>query len=67
VLVAETFNDLVSGGAHSPAGRATPLSERQALAFIDRQSGTTFDPEVIEGLRLTVESPLGEAPVPAKA
>jgi putative two-component system response regulator len=67
VLVAETFNDLISGGAHSPAGRATPLSERQALAFIDRQSGTTFDPEVIEGLRLTVESPLGEAPVPAKA
>jgi putative two-component system response regulator len=67
VLVAETFNDLVTGGAHSPAGRPAPLSEHQALSFIGRQSGTTFDPEVVEGLRLMVESPLGEPPVPARA
>jgi putative two-component system response regulator len=67
VLVAEMFNDLVTSGVHTPGGRATPLSEHQALAYLDRQSGTTFDPEVIEGLRLTVEAPLGEPPVPARA
>jgi response regulator RpfG family c-di-GMP phosphodiesterase len=28
------------------------------MAYIDRQSGTTFDPEVVEGLRLMLESPI---------
>jgi len=66
VQVAESFNDFVSGAIHAPGARATPLGERQALAAIERQTGTAFDPEVIEGLRLMVESPLGEPPVPAK-
>jgi putative two-component system response regulator len=66
VLVSETFNDLIT---HGPpvAGRATPLTETAALAYIERQSATTFDPEVIEGLRLVVESPIGEPPVPIRA
>jgi response regulator RpfG family c-di-GMP phosphodiesterase len=67
VLIAETFNDVTTGGAHGPGGHSVPLSEHQALAYIDRESGTAFDPEIIEGLRLTVESPLGESPVPANA
>jgi putative two-component system response regulator len=66
VLVAETFHDAVTVGPPG-AGRATPLTETAAMAFIDRQSGTTFDPEVVEGLRLVVESPIGEPPVPARA
>ncbi len=66
VLVSETFNDAVTVGPPG-AGRATPLTELAALAYIDRQSGTTFDPEVVEGLRLVVESPLGEPAVPARA
>jgi putative two-component system response regulator len=66
VMVAEQFSDLVGGGSHGPGGRATPLSEHQALAVIERQTGTAYDPEVIEGLRLMVESPLGDVPVPAK-
>ena len=65
VHVAEAFNDAVTVGP-AGAGRSAPLSEHQALAYIDRQSGTTFDPEVVEGLRLMLESPLGEPPVPAK-
>jgi putative two-component system response regulator len=65
VLVAETFNDAVTVGPPA-SGRSTPLSELQALAYIDRQSGTTFDPEVVEGLRLMIESPVGEPPLPAK-
>jgi response regulator RpfG family c-di-GMP phosphodiesterase len=57
VLVAETFIDMVTTGI----GRApNPLSEQQALAVIDRQSGTAFDPEVIEALRLLVTTPLGQ-------
>jgi putative two-component system response regulator len=66
VLVAESFNDAVTVGPPG-AARSTPLSEHQALAYIERQSGTTFDPEVVEGLRLMVESPIGELSVPAKA
>ena len=66
VLVAEVFNDLVTLGPPSPT-RSTPLTEPAAIAYIDRQSGTTFDPEVVEGLRLMIESPVAEPPVPAKA
>ncbi len=65
VLVAETFNDAVTTGPPG-SSRTTPLSEVQALAYIDRQSGTTFDPEVVEGLRLMVESPIGDPLLPAK-
>lgn len=66
VAVAEMFYDMTTTGAFGPGGGKTaPLSELQALAYIDRQSGTTFDPEVIEGLRLVVESPMGD-PVPGK-
>jgi putative two-component system response regulator len=65
VLVAETFNDAVTSGPPGSA-RSTPLSEPQALAYIDRQSGTTFDPEVVEGLRLMVESPTGDPPQSVK-
>jgi putative two-component system response regulator len=65
VLVAETFSDAVTLGPPG-AGRTTPLTEHAAMAYIDRQSGTTFDPEVVEGLRLMIESPIGE-PVPARA
>jgi response regulator RpfG family c-di-GMP phosphodiesterase len=61
VAVAEMFYDMTTTGPFIPAGgKSQPLSEPQALAYIDRQSGTTFDPEVVEGLRLFVESPLGE-------
>ena len=66
VQVSETFNDAVTVGPPG-SGRGTPLTEVAALAFIDRQSGTTFDPEVVEGLRLVIESPLGEPAVPARA
>jgi len=65
VFVAETFNDAVTVGPPG-SGRSAPLNEHQALAYIDRQSGTAFDPEVVEGLRLVVESPVGEPPVSAK-
>ena len=66
VAVAEMFYDMTTTGPHQPGGaRPVPLSEPQALAYIDRQSGTTFDPEVVEGLRLVVESPMGD-PVGAK-
>ena len=63
VAVAETFNDMTTVGPYTVGGRATPLSEKQALAYIDRQSGTAFDPEVVEGLRLVVESPAIGDPV----
>ena len=65
VLVAEVFNDATTVGPPG-TGHKTALSELQALAYIDRQSGTTFDPEVVEGLRLMVETPLGEPSVTAK-
>jgi response regulator RpfG family c-di-GMP phosphodiesterase len=65
VLVAETFNDAVTVGPPG-SGRSAPLSELQAMAYIDRQSGTTFDPEVVEGMRLMLESPVGEPSVSAK-
>jgi putative two-component system response regulator len=66
VAVAEMFCDLTTTGPFVPgAGKSQPLSEPQALAAIDRQSGTTFDPEVVDGLRLVVESPLGD-PVTVK-
>ena len=66
VAVAEVFHDMTTVGPLQPGGgRPTPLSEIQALAYIDRQSGTAFDPEVVEGLRLVVESPLGD-PITAK-
>ena len=64
VAIAEAFNDVTTHGVYAPGGRSTPLTEHQAIAYLDRQSGTTFDPEVIEGLRLVVESPLGDVPVP---
>jgi putative two-component system response regulator len=58
VSVAEVFHDAVTVGV----GRTpTPLSEPQALAFIERQTGTAFAPEVVEALRLLVTSPLGQA------
>ncbi len=57
VFVAETFNDAVTTGPPG-SSRTAPLSEVQAMAYIDRQSGTTFDPEVVEGLRLMLESPI---------
>ena len=66
VAVAEMFYDMTTTGPFVPGGgKSQPLSKPQALAYIDRQSGTTFDPEVVEGLRLVVESPLGD-PVPGK-
>jgi putative two-component system response regulator len=65
VSVAEVFNDVTTVGPPT-TGHRMPLSEPQAMAYIERQSGTTFDPEVIEGLRLVVESPLGEPTVAAK-
>jgi putative two-component system response regulator len=66
VAVAEMFHDMTTTGPFLPGGaRSAPLSEPQALAYIDRQSGTAFDPEVVEGLRLVVESPLGD-PVSGK-
>jgi putative two-component system response regulator len=67
VAVAEMFHDMTTVGPYAAgAGRSTPLSEKQALAYIDRQSGTAFDPEVVEGLRLVVESPALGDPVIAK-
>jgi response regulator RpfG family c-di-GMP phosphodiesterase len=55
VGVAETFTDAVTTGI----GRsATPLSEAQALIYVERQTGTAFDPEVVEALRLVVTAPL---------
>jgi putative two-component system response regulator len=65
VAIAEAFNDATTTGVAAPGGRPAPLTEHQALAYLDRQSGTTYDPEVIEGLRLVVDSPLGDASVPA--
>ena len=67
VAVAEMFYDMTTTGplVAGGGGKTQPLSEPQALAYIDRQSGTTFDPEVVEGLRLVVESPLGD-PVTGK-
>ncbi len=59
VSVAEAFTDAVT---HGVGRAASPLSEPQALAFIERQTGTAFDPEVVEALRLVVTAPLG-APV----
>lgn len=64
VAVAEAFYDAITTGP--PGHRSQPLSEMQALAYIDRQSGTTFDPEVVEGLRLMIESPQLEPTVPAR-
>lgn len=66
VSIAEVFNDVTTVGPPTH-GHRTPLSEQQALAYIERQSGTAFDPEVIQGLRLVIESPLGEPTVAAKA
>ncbi len=57
VGVAETFIDAVTSGIR---GSSNPLSELQALAVIERQTGTAFDPEVVEALRLVVTSPLGQ-------
>jgi response regulator RpfG family c-di-GMP phosphodiesterase len=37
---------------------ATPLSEPQALLYVERQTGTAFDPGVVEALRLVVTQPL---------
>jgi putative two-component system response regulator len=65
VLVAETFNDAVTTGPPG-SSRTTPLSEVQAMAYIDRQSGTAFDPEVVEGLRLMLESPAVDPLLSAK-
>lgn len=60
VCVAETFVDAVTTGI----GRApNPLSDLQALAVIDRQTGTAFDPEVVEALRLLVTAPHGHSVV----
>ena len=68
IAVAETFNDMITVGPYVVGGgKSSPLSEKQALAYIDRQSGTAFDPEVVEGLRLVVESPTIGDPVAAKA
>jgi putative two-component system response regulator len=56
VSVSEAFVDAVTTGI----GRnPTPLNEVQALAAIERQTGTAFDPEVVEALRLVVTAPLG--------
>jgi response regulator RpfG family c-di-GMP phosphodiesterase len=57
VAVGETFLDAVTSGIR---GSSNPLSEVQALAVIERQTGTAFDPEVVEALRLVVTSPLGQ-------
>lgn len=66
VAVAEVFDDMTTVGPYVPGGgRSQPLSKPQALAYIDRQSGTAFDPEIVEGLRLVVESPISE-PVPGQ-
>jgi putative two-component system response regulator len=67
VLISETFHDLITVGPAGAHSRSTPMTETAALAYIDRQSGTTFDPEVVEGMRLVIESPIGEPPVPARA
>jgi putative two-component system response regulator len=57
VSVAEAFVDAVTVGV----GRApNPLSEVQALAVIERQTGTAFDPNVVEALRLLVTSATGQ-------
>jgi len=57
VSVAEAFIDATTVGIR---GSATALSEMQALAVIERQTGTAYDPEVVEALRLLVTSPLGQ-------
>jgi len=57
VSVAEAFIDAVTIGIR---GSSNPLSEVQALAVIERQTGTAYDPEVVEALRLVVTSPLGQ-------
>jgi putative two-component system response regulator len=68
VAVAEMFNDVVTTGPYvGGGGRSQPLTEPQALAYIDRQSGTTFDPEVIDGLRRVIEAPMAEPPIPVRA
>ena len=65
VAVAEMYHDITTLGVPGAVNH-TVLSDHQALAYIDRQSGTTFDPEVIEGLRLMVEAPIGDVPLAAK-
>jgi response regulator RpfG family c-di-GMP phosphodiesterase len=56
VHVAETFIDAVTTGI----GRnPSPMSEQQALMYVDRQTGTAFDPEVVEALRRLVNNPMG--------
>jgi len=68
VAVAEAFSDAVTIGVHAPGHKTTPMTEVAALAYIERQTGTTFDHEVVEGLRLMVQSPMREMPpVPTKA
>jgi putative two-component system response regulator len=63
IAVAETFSDAVTVGLHSNGSRhPTPLTEQQSLAYIERQTATTFDPEVVEALRRTVQAPVGETP-----
>ena len=57
VGVAEAFIDATT---HGIRGSSNPLSEIQALAVIERQTGTAFDPEVVEALRLVVTSPAGQ-------
>ena len=65
VGIAEAFTDAMQFGVPAPGRVAQPLTETQALAFIERQTGTAFDPEAIEGLRLVVEKPLSDAPAPS--
>jgi two-component system response regulator RpfG len=64
VSVAEAFTDAVTTGV----GRSpTPMPESQALLYVERQTGTAFDPEVVEALRLVVTAPLGGATAGAPA
>jgi response regulator RpfG family c-di-GMP phosphodiesterase len=62
VSIAENYSDAVTVGLQATGRHPTPLSEQQALAYIERQTGTTFEPEVVEALRKTVQAPLGETP-----
>lgn len=64
VAIAESFTDATTVGIPGPGRIAQPLTENQALAYVDRQTGTAFDPEAVEGLRLVVEKPLSESLVP---
>jgi putative two-component system response regulator len=65
--VAEAFSDYVTTGIAANGRSPSPLSEMQALALVERQTGTSFSAEAVDALRLMVQSPLAEPPVPAKA